>query len=139
MGAGRQGDTDMTQAVDIEAALAGRSVLRGRTEHTSEADAEAAFATLAPFRDGGVFAGSFDGVSPWERHPNGDELVHILDGATTLTIIIDDEPRVFEMRGGMLLVVPQGCWHRFESPNGVTVLTMTPQPTEHTTEEDPRS
>ena len=128
----------MTQAVDIAAALAGRPVLSGRTANTSEADAEAAFATLSPFRDGGVFAGSFDGVSPWERHPNGDELVHILDGATTLTIIIDDEPRVFEMMGGMLVVVPQGCWHRFESPNGVTVLTMTPQPTEHTSEEDPR-
>ena len=129
----------MTQAVDIKAALAGRAVLRGRTKHTSEAEAEAAFATLSPFRDGAVFAGSFDGASPWERHPNGDELVHILDGETTLTIIIDDEPRVFEMKGGMLVVVPQGCWHRFESPNGVTVLTMTPQPTEHTSEEDPRS
>jgi mannose-6-phosphate isomerase-like protein (cupin superfamily) len=137
MGAGRQGDTDMTQAVDIEAALAGRPVLHGRTKHTPEAEAEGAFATLAPFRGGGVFAGSFDGASPWERHPNGDELVHILDGATTLTIIIDDEPHVFEMKGGMLLVVPQGCWHRFESPDGVTVLTMTPQPTEHTTEEHP--
>jgi mannose-6-phosphate isomerase-like protein (cupin superfamily) len=129
----------MTQAVDIKAALAGRPVLHGRTPRTSEADAEAAFATLAPFRGGGVFAGSFDGASPWERHPNGDELVHVLDGETTLTIIIDDEPRVFEMKGGMLVVVPQGCWHRFESANGVTVLTMTPQPTEHTSEEDPRS
>ena len=128
----------MTQAVDIKAALAGRPVLHGRTKHASEAGAAAAFATLADFRGGGIFAGSFDGSSPWERHPNGDELVHILDGATTLSIIIDDEPRVFEMSGGMLVVVPQGCWHRFESPNGVTVLTMTPQSTEHTTEEHPR-
>lgn len=128
-----------TNAVDIEAALAGRPMLRDRTRHTAEADAEAAFATLAPFRDGAVFAGHFSGESPWERHLNGDELVHILDGATTLTIIIDDEPRQFEMTGGMLVVVPQGCWHRFQSPNGVTVLTMTPQPTEHTTKEDPRS
>lgn len=128
----------MTQAVDIEAALARLPVLKGRTKHTPAAEAEAAFATLAPFRGGGIFAGSFDGASPWECHPNGDELVHVLHGATTLTIIIDDEPRVFEMTGGMLVVVPQGCWHRFESPNGVTVLTMTPQPTEHTSEEDPR-
>ena len=126
-------------AVDIKAALAGRPVLRDRTRYTSEVDAEAAFATLAPFRDGGIFAGSFSGESPWERHPNGDELVHVLDGATTLTIIIDDAPQVFEMTGGMLVVVPQGCWHRFQSPDGVTVLTMTPQPTEHTADEDPRS
>jgi len=128
-----------THAVDIKAALAGRPVLRDRTRHTSAADAEAAFATLAPFRGGGIFAGSFSGESPWERHANGDELVHILDGAAILTIIIDDEERVFEMTGGMLVVVPQGCWHRFYSSDGVTVLTMTPQPTEHTTKEDPRS
>ena len=127
-----------TNPVDIEAALAGRTMLRGRTRHTSEAEAETAFATLAAFRGGGVFAGSFSGESPWERHLNGDELVHILHGATTLTIIIDDEQQVFEMRGGMLVVVPQGCWHRFQSPEGVTVLTMTPQPTEHTSKEDPR-
>jgi mannose-6-phosphate isomerase-like protein (cupin superfamily) len=128
-----------TNAVDIKAALAGRPTLRDRTRHTSDADAQAAFATLSPYRGGAVFAGSFSGESPWERHLNGDELVHILDGATTLTIIIDDEPQIFEMTGGMLVVVPQGCWHRFESTDGVTVLTMTPQPTEHTTEEDPRS
>ena len=128
-----------TTAVDIKAALAGKTVLRGRTPYTSEVDAEAAFATLAEFSGGGIFAGSFSGESPWERHLNGDELVHILDGGTTLTIIIDDEQQVFEMSGGMLVVVPQGCWHRFHSKEGVTVLTMTPQPTEHTTREDPRS
>jgi hypothetical protein len=110
-----------TRAVDIKAELAGRPVLHNRTRHTSESDAEAAFATLAPFHGGGIFAGSF-----------------FLDGATTLTIIIDDEPQVFEMTGGMLVVVPRGCWHRFQSQEGVTVLTMTPQPTEHTVKEDPR-
>ena len=128
----------MTEAVNIEAALAGRPVLKGRTKHTTAEEAAPSFATLAPFRDGAVFAGSFQGSSPWERHPNGDELVHVLDGATTLTMVIDDEMRVFEMTGGMLVVVPQGCWHRFQAPEGVTVLTMTPQPTEHTTAEDPR-
>jgi len=128
----------MTQPVDIKAVLAARPMLKGRTRHTSSEEAAAAFATLAPFRDGGIFAGSFSGESPWERHLNGDELVHILDGATTLTIIIDDEPQTFEMSAGMLIVVPQGCWHRFQSQQGVTVLTMTPQPTEHVIDDDPR-
>lgn len=128
-----------TKPADIKAALAGLPVLRGRTRHTPSAESEPAFARLANFRDGAVFAGSFSGESDWERHRNGDELVHILDGATTLTIIIDDEPQVFEMTGGMLVVVPQGCWHRFQAPDGVTVLTMTPQPTDHTTEDDPRT
>lgn len=128
----------MIKAVDIEKILAGLPVLRGRGPDTSEDEANAAFATLVETQDGGVFAGSFDGESPWERHPNGDELVQVLAGATTLTILTEDGAEVLEMTGGMVTVVPQGCWHRFSAPNGVTVLTMTPQPTEHTTAEDPR-
>jgi mannose-6-phosphate isomerase-like protein (cupin superfamily) len=41
------------------------------------------------------------------------------------------------MKAGMVTVVPQGCWHKFHAPAGVTVLTMTPQPTEHSTADDP--
>ena len=128
----------MVKAVDIEAALAGLPVPQRRRADTPEDEAAAAFATLADFRDGGVFAGSFAGESPWERHSKGDELVHILAGATTLTVLTDDGPQVLEMKAGMLTVVPQGCWHRFHAPKGVTVLTATPQPTDHSTAEDPR-
>lgn len=128
----------MVKAVDIEAALAGLPVLDARSPETSEEEADAAFATLAPFRDGGIFTGSFAGESPWERHPKGDELVHILKGATTLTILTEDGPQVLEMSAGMLTVVPQGLWHRFHAPDGVTVLTATPQPTEHSSADDPR-
>ena len=129
----------MIKSVDIRAELAGRPVLRGRGKETSGAEAKAAFAALAPFRDGGIFAGSFSGESPWERHRNGDELVHILDGATTLTIMTDDGPRSFDMTAGMLIVVPRGHWHRFRAPDGVTVLTATPQPTDHSLAADPRA
>ena len=94
---------------------------------------------LAPFRDGSIFAGSFSGESPWERHRKGDELVHILDGAATLTIMTDTGPQSFAMTAGMLIVVPQGHWHRFHAPDGVTVLTATPQPTDHTAAADPRT
>jgi mannose-6-phosphate isomerase-like protein (cupin superfamily) len=129
----------MVDAVDIEATLAGLPMLEARSPETPAEDADAAFATLAPFRDGGVFAGSFSGESPWERHTKGDELVHILKGAARLTILMDDGPQVLEMRAGMLTVVPQGRWHRFQAPGGVTVLTATPRPTEHSTAEDPRA
>ncbi|MEE8274554.1 MAG: cupin domain-containing protein [Alphaproteobacteria bacterium] len=128
----------MVKAIDIEAALATRPVLRGRSPETPADEAAEAFATLAAFRDGGVFAGSFEGESAWERHPNGDELVHILSGETTLTILTDDGPQVLKMKAGMLTVVPRGCWHRFHAPGGVTVLTATPQPTDLSTAEDPR-
>jgi mannose-6-phosphate isomerase-like protein (cupin superfamily) len=43
------------------------------------------------------------------------------------------------MTAGMLIVVPQGHWHRFHAPDGVTVLTATPQPTDHTAAADPRT
>ena len=126
------------KAIDIEAELATLPVLHGRSPETPADKAAEAFATLAAFRDGSVFAGRFSGESPWERHPKGDELVHILSGETTLTILTDDGPQVLEMKAGMLTVVPRGCWHRFRAPDGVTVLTATPLPTDHSTAEDPR-
>ena len=129
----------MIRAVDIKAELAGRPVLSGRNQDTTEADVQGAFAVLAPFRDGSIFARSFSGDSPWERHRKGDELVHILDGAATLTIMTDTGPQSFTMTAGMLIVVPQGHWHRFQAPDGVTVLTATPQPTDHTAAADPRT
>lgn len=129
----------MVKAVSIEKALAGLTMLDGRSAETSEADAEAAFATLAAFNSGGVFTGSFAGESPWERHSMGDELVHVLKGATQLTIIATDgAEHVLDMKAGMLTVVPRGCWHRFQAPDGVTVLTATPLPTDHSAT-DPRT
>lgn len=127
----------MVKAVDIQAVLATKEVLRGRSPETPMDEEEQYFATLAAFRDGGVFAGSFEGDSPWERHPQGDELVQVLAGRTRLTILTEAGPQVLEMTAGMLTVVPQGCWHRFSAPDGVTVLTATPQPTEHTAAENP--
>src|SRR5262245_66461954 len=97
----------MIKAIDIKAELARRPVLHGRGKETTEDEAKAAFATLAPFRDGSIFAGRFSGDSPWERHQNGDELVHILDGATTLTILTDNGPQSYEMTARMMIVVPE--------------------------------
>ena len=128
----------MAKAVHIETELAGRPVLKGRRPDTPEDEAGKAFATLAPLGEGGVFAGSFEGESAWERHRKGDELVHILAGETQLTLLTEEGEQVLEMSAGMLTVVPQGAWHRFHAPKGVTVLTVTPQPTDHSLAEDPR-
>lgn len=133
-----ENDGTMPKAVNIRDAIAPLPVLRDRTPETPESEAGAAFATLAETRDGGVFAGSFEGESAWERHGRGDELVQVLDGETQLTILTDDGPVVLDMSAGMVTVVPQGCWHKFHAPKGVTVMTMTPQPTDHSTAEDPR-
>ncbi len=127
----------MVEAVDIQKEIAKRRFMHGRSEAT-ESDAGEAFATLAAFNNGAIFAGGFSGETPWERHINGDELVQILDGRTTLTILTDTGAQALDMTAGMLAVVPQGAWHRFHAPDGVTVLTATPQPTDHSFAEDPR-
>ncbi len=128
----------MPKAIDIGAVLSTLTPLRNRGLDTSEEEASAAFATLASFNNGGIFTGSFDGASPWERHCGGDELVHILKGETRLTILSEKAEDILELKEGMMTVVPKGCWHRFHAPDGVTVLTATPQPTDHSTAEDPR-
>ena len=127
----------MPKAVNILDAIAPLPVLRNRTPETQGPKVDAAFTMLADTRDGGVFAGSFEGESAWERHRSGDELVHVLKGETRLTILSGEDPTVLEMKAGMVTVVPRGCWHKFHAPSGVTVLTMTPQPTDHSAADDP--
>jgi mannose-6-phosphate isomerase-like protein (cupin superfamily) len=50
-----------------------------------------------------------------------------------------DGRRSFALAAGMVVVVPQGQWHRFESPDGVGLISATPLPTEHTIVADPRT
>ena len=126
------------RVANIEEELSKLRILEGRTPNTTEAEAEGVFAKLGEFDSGGVFTGSFIGESPWERHTAGDELVHILKGETELTIMTDDGPDILFLKAGMLTVVPKGLWHRFRSPKGVTVLTATPHPTDHSIAIDPR-
>jgi len=50
-------------------------------------------------------------------------------------------PKSYAVSAGMIVIVPQGTWHRFHSPGGVSLMTATPKPTEHLTVdvEDPRT
>jgi len=129
--------------LDLNAELAKLNMLRGRRPDMLEEERKAsgAFATLAPYRDGNIFSARFSGAGAWERHPNGDELVQIVDGVTTFHFVTEDGPQSHELKAGTIVVVPQGMWHRFESTDGVTVMTATPKPTEHLTVdvEDPRT
>ncbi len=124
------------KAADILAEVAARPFLKGRTPETPDEEGGDTFAVLAETERTGVYAGSFQGRSPWERHRNGDEMVQVLDGAAEVTIVVDGEPTVLSMTKGTVTVVPKGCWHRFDAPDGVTVMTMTPGPTDHVYAED---
>jgi mannose-6-phosphate isomerase-like protein (cupin superfamily) len=136
-------EDDVITIVDLKAELGKLAMLHGRRPETTEAERKAsgAFATLTPFRDGNIFSAKFAGDGAWERHPNGDELVQIVDGSTTLHIMTEDGLQSHALRAGMVAIVPQGMWHRFESADGVTLITATPKPTEHLTVDvaDPRT
>ena len=49
-----------------------------------------------------------------KRHPNGDELVQIVDGSATLHTMTEDGPKSYAVSAGMIVIVPQGTWHRFQ-------------------------
>ena len=129
----------MIKTIDLGRDLAGMVTLEGRGPHTTEEEAQDSFMKLADYRDGGLFAASFSGSSGWERHLKGDEIVHIVEGSTRFDIIVEDRIESHRLGAGALLVVPQGCWHRFTSEDGVKVMTATPQPTEHLHVDDPRA
>jgi len=105
--------------------------LKNRTPHTPEAEVDKAFAILGKTKESTIYAGSFSGISAWERHPNGDEFIHVLNGKTLITILSESKQQQSIMESGSVTIVPRGCWHRFNSENGVTLLTATPEPSEH--------
>jgi mannose-6-phosphate isomerase-like protein (cupin superfamily) len=131
----------MITILDLNAEFAKLKMLRGRTPETTQEERQGAFARLAPYRDGAIFTAKFAGDGAWERHPNGDEIVQIVDGATTLHIMTEAGPQSLSLKAGMVAIVPQNTWHRFEAPDGVSLMTATPQPTEHltVTVDDPRT
>ena len=102
-----------------------------RQPDTTPEDMEGTFQTLSEYRDGGIYAGHYAGNSEWERHPKGDEIVMVIDGETTLILLEDNKEKRNLLHKGELIVVPQNTWHRFESPKGVKIMTVTPQPTDH--------
>ena len=48
-----------------------------------------------------------------------------------LYLMTEGGPQTLALHPGMIAIVPQGIWHRFDSPDGVTLMTATPQPTDH--------
>jgi quercetin dioxygenase-like cupin family protein len=116
--------------IDLDAELAKLTMFRGRTPQSTMADRKGSSARLASYRDGNLSITKFAGKGHWESHPAGDELIHVLDGTATLEMLGEDGPQSFALRAGMIAVNPQGAWHRFCSADGVTLLAVTPAPSE---------
>ncbi len=88
-------------------------------------------------------AARFSGQPPWERHPAGDELVHVLAGEVEFSILAPEGPpegRVrIALRAGSVLVVPRGLWHRSCPRGSASMFFVTPTDgSEHSWADDPR-
>ncbi len=121
------------KAHDIQAALARLNA----TSNTIAKRGGAAFTKLASFNGGGIFLGRFSGETPWERHPNGDELLHILDGEVEVTIRDGTSLVQVTLPTGSVFIVPRGRWHRQITRTTVTLLSATPTPTQMSTDDAP--
>lgn len=81
----------------------------------------------------------FSGLTPWERHPDGDELLHALDGDIDVTVLTDDGPVVVHVPSGSVFVCPRGLWHRQLPRDTVTELFVTATKTSQVSfADDPR-
>jgi quercetin dioxygenase-like cupin family protein len=117
--------------VSVVDAVAGLRFLPDRSPATTAEESDGVFARLADYREGGVFVGRWAGISEWERHTVGEEIVIVMEGSTTIFFLTDDDELPAELTSGHLVIVPQGTWHRFETPDSVLVMSVTPQPTDH--------
>ena len=122
---------DRPQPVDLGSAFDALTFLSDRSIDSTDDQLAGAFARLADTQMGSVFIGHYAGDSQWERHGHGDEYVAVVDGETEMTMIVDGVDVTHTMTAGQFVIVPQGTWHRFHTPVGVKVMTITPQPTDH--------
>ena len=86
----------------------------------------------APRRIDGVTIGSplltADAPHDGEVHPDGDELLYLLDGALTLRLECPDGDVDVELRAGDAVVVPRGVWHKLTLQEPGRLLHITPGP-----------
>lgn len=109
------------------------------TASTTEAEADAAVRQITSLGPCSLGVMRYAGLTPWERHPDGDELLHVLEGAVDVTILADAGPTNVTVRAGSVFVCPRGLWHRQVPQPSVTMLFGTPSDsTEVSFAADPR-
>jgi mannose-6-phosphate isomerase-like protein (cupin superfamily) len=64
--------------------------------------------------------------STWEMHPLGDEVVVLLQGATTFTLERDGGPQKVSLdTPGQFVVIPRGVWHTADARTPTSMLFIT--------------
>ena len=118
------------EAHDVRAALDGSPIW------TAE-DGTASFWRVASFNEGMVWVGRYSGQSPWERHPDADEFLYVVEGEVEVIVLTGERPVQTTVRAGSIFVVPRGRWHRALARAAVMQLGVTTGRTEHSTAEYP--
>lgn len=103
---------------------------------------EMEFLDLQKFNTGGTgaFWTEAGGRSPWEMHPESDELLHIIEGKIEIEILPIDsgQSTILTLSTGEFIVVPKDCWHRQKILERVKEYYVTPGSTLHSQSTDPR-
>jgi mannose-6-phosphate isomerase-like protein (cupin superfamily) len=64
--------------------------------------------------------------SNWEMHPNGDEIVLLLEGRTTMVLELDGRERLVELSdSASYVLVPRGTWHTARTTTSCRMLFIT--------------
>jgi mannose-6-phosphate isomerase-like protein (cupin superfamily) len=100
---------------------------------------DASFWMLDAFNGSHTWIGRYSGESPWELHPDGEELFYILAGAVEFTLLTASSTEKVKVRSGEMFVVPRHTWHRQTCDGVVTALGATSGRTEHSLADDPRA
>jgi quercetin dioxygenase-like cupin family protein len=95
------------------------------------------FWTCDDFNGGTTWIGQFSGQSPWEMHPDGDELLHILKGKVEITLMMGKRPKKTMVPAGSVFIVPKGHWHRQRALSPVTEFGATSGGTHYSENENP--
>jgi quercetin dioxygenase-like cupin family protein len=126
------------QAHDLAAAAHGLRELAITRDTTAE-EADAAVRPLTDLGRCTLGVMRHSGLTPWERHSDGDELLHVLDGAVDVTVLAEDGPTRVTVGAGSFFVCPRGLWHRQHARPAATMLFGTPTATtEVSWADDPR-
>lgn len=61
-----------------------------------------------------------------EMHPDGDELLYLVEGAVDLVLDTENGDRCVSLQPGEAFVVPRGVWHRVVVKEACCLLYFTP-------------
>jgi mannose-6-phosphate isomerase-like protein (cupin superfamily) len=63
-----------------------------------------------------------------EMHPDGDELLYVIDGRMRVQLELSGGDQVVEVEAGQAVVVPRGTWHLILPGEPTHIVNITPGP-----------